>query len=118
MQIDAFFSDNAPSTQQECNQQAERTIGRRVRPAPVQGAASYTVVPADDAVESVVQFRAADYALDLQFLQYVEQTYGRFVPQHRDAGKLGKLHIYTMDNIRGISAYLARDQLFENNYHL
>lgn len=102
LQIAEFFSDNTSTTQEQCDRTAERILGRRVRPAPVQGSTSYTVVPHDDdgevgevgeVGERVVQYRASDSALDLDLLRCVEQTYGRFVPRHWDSGRLGKLHI-------------------------
>ena len=117
-QIVEFFSDNAPTTQEQCDQAAERILSRRVRPAPVQGSTSYTVVPIDDGGEYVVQYRASDSSLDLDFLRYIEQTYGRFVPHHWDSGKLDKLHIYTMDNVGGVSVYLALDQLHGDHCYL
>ncbi|KAK7394034.1 hypothetical protein QQX98_013183 [Neonectria punicea] len=117
-QIAEFFSDNVPTTQEQCNQAAERILGRRVRPAPVQGSTSYTVVPDDDVGERVVQYRASDSSLDLDFLRCIEQTYGRFVPRHWDSGSLSKLHIYTMDNVGGVSVYLALNQLHGNHCYL
>ncbi|KAL6401224.1 hypothetical protein AUP68_16953 [Ilyonectria robusta] len=80
--INLKCGDNASTTQEQCNQTAEQILGRRVRPAPVQGSTSYTVVPDDDVGECVVQYRASDSSLDLDFLRCIEQTYGRFVPRH------------------------------------
>ncbi|KAK6860966.1 hypothetical protein PG995_004602 [Apiospora arundinis] len=117
-QIAEFFSDNAPTTQEQCDQAAEQILGRRVRPAPVQGSTSYTVVPDNNVGEYVVQYRASDSSLDLDFLRCIEQTYGRFVPRHSNSGRLDKLHIYTMSNVGGISVYLALDQLHGNHCYL
>ncbi|CAA7261240.1 unnamed protein product [Cyclocybe aegerita] len=113
-QISQFFSKNAPVTQEQCNQEAERITGASASPSTVQGGTSYTVV----AGESVVQFRAGHSALDLQLLRCVEQAYAGFVPHHLHAGEVGKLYIYTMDNVGGVSMYLARDQLHRDNYRL
>lgn len=115
-QINAFFKRNAPQTQDECAQMAEQLIGAPVQPSVVQGATSYTVVPVDDSIEFVVQFRAADDAFDLGLLTYVQDAYGqRFVPRHQDSGRLGALRVYKMDNIRGVSVYLARNELRMQN---
>ncbi|KAI9822089.1 MAG: hypothetical protein M1826_000549 [Phylliscum demangeonii] len=111
-QISDFFSKNPRPTPQECDGAAGRITGTSVHPATVQGGASYTVVGGS----LVVQFRHA--ALDLQFLACVEQAYAGFMPQHRSGGTLGKLHIYTMNNVGGISMYLARDQLHRHDCYL
>ncbi|KAI1180364.1 hypothetical protein F4777DRAFT_529966 [Nemania sp. FL0916] len=113
-QISQFFTENAPVTQEQCNQEAERITGASASPSAVQGGTSYTVV----AGESVVQFRADRSALDLQLLGCVEQAYAGFVPHHLHSGQEGNLHIYTMNNIGGISMYLARDQLRRDNCRL
>ena len=31
---------------------------------------------------------------------------------------MGELHVYTMGNVGGISMYLAREKLFQNNFYL
>lgn len=111
MQIEQFFLDAAPLTQDECDQMAREIIGGPVRPSAVQGATSYTVVPVDLAAALVVQFRAPEYAFDLELLDNVKQAYGVFVPQHKYSGNLGNLIVYTMENVGGVSAYLARNQL-------
>ncbi|KAF7419354.1 hypothetical protein PC9H_001941 [Pleurotus ostreatus] len=113
-QISEFFSDNAPATQLQCNQEAERVAGAPASPSAVQGGTSYTVVAGD----SVVQFRGAASALNLELLGYVEAAYPDFVPHHQRAGKLGDLDVYLMDNIGGISMYLAREELYRNNFQL
>lgn len=120
MQMADFFARHAPLSQEECNRWAEVANGCLVRASDVQGSSSYTVVAVDSPSRGpVVQFRSPDCALDLEFLAFVEQTYGRrFVPGHRNAGILGELHVYTMDNVRGVSAYLARDQLQANGCRL
>ena len=113
-QISQFFSKNAPVTQQKCNEEAERIIGMPVLPSTVQGGSSYTVV----AGGSIVQFRVPRSALDLDLLGYVEQAYAGFTPHHSSAGREGELYIYMMNNVGGISMYLARDRLFRDNYCL
>ncbi|KAJ3495405.1 hypothetical protein NLJ89_g10631 [Agrocybe chaxingu] len=114
MQISEFFSRNAPVTQQQCNLEAARIAGASARPATVQGGTSYTVV----AEGYAVQFRASNSALDLEFLGGVEQAYAGFTPLHENAGKLGELLIYKMNNVGGVAMYLARDQLYRDNYRL
>ena len=101
-------------TQQMCNEEAERITGMPVLPSTVQGGSSYTVV----AGESIVQFRVPRSALDLDLLGYVEQAYAGFTPRHSSAGREGELYIYTMNNVEGISMYLARNRLFRDNYCL
>jgi hypothetical protein len=113
-QITNFFSKNAPLTQQECNEEAQRLIGVSVHAASVQGGDSYTVVSDDDTY--VVQFRAAYSALDIGFLECVEQAYGGFTPRHQLVGNLGNLHVYKMGNVGGVAMYLARDKLNQNNF--
>ena len=68
--------------------------------------------------ESIVQFRVPRSALDLDLLGYVERAYAGFTPHHSSAGREGELYIYTMNNVGGISMYLARDRLFRDNYCL
>ena len=62
-QISIFFSENASSTQQQCDQEAERLIGMSVYKSFFQGGISYTVVCDDE-----------------NLLQLVEQAYMGFMP--------------------------------------
>ncbi|KAF3072516.1 hypothetical protein CFAM422_005394 [Trichoderma lentiforme] len=112
MQIQASFEENAPVTQAQCNAEAVRITGESVHPTAVQGGCSYTVVTEGGSL--VVQFRRSDSALDLDFLQDIEQAYKGFVPHHESVGKIGKVHIYRMNNVGGVAMYLARDQLHAN----
>ena len=105
-----------PTTQQQCDQEAERLTGMSVHTAPVQGGNSYTVLSNDETV--VVQFRAGDSALDISLLECIEQAYGGFAPRHQFVGNMGELHVYTMSNVGGISMYIAREELFQNNFYL
>ena len=114
MQISQFFAKNPLSTQQECDQEATRITGAPVRPSLLQGGTSYTVVSEN----VVVQFRSEGHALDIGFLDHIEQAYAGFVPHHVSAGKLGDLHIYTMNNVSGLSMYLARKELQQNDCYL
>ncbi|KAH8655628.1 hypothetical protein BX600DRAFT_500741 [Xylariales sp. PMI_506] len=43
------------------------------------------------------------------FMKNIEQAYPQFTPQHKDCGSFDNLHVYTMNNIGGVSMYLARD---------
>ena len=54
----------------------------------------------------------------MDFLGCIEQTYDGFTPHHQFFGKLGELHIYIMNNVGGVSMYLARDALSQNNFSL
>ncbi|MBE3045415.1 hypothetical protein IMZ48_23270 [Candidatus Bathyarchaeota archaeon] len=108
-QIANFFTKHAPTTQEECHRKAALLAGGPVHPAPVQGATSYTVVSDDGSL--VVQFRAGPDALDLDLLGHVELAYRPFAPHHQHVGMLGTLHIYAMNNVGGVSVYLAMDQL-------
>lgn len=113
LQISKFFSESAPITQQQCDQEAQRIAGGSIQPTPVQGGGSYTVLADDGTL--VVQFRAGRSPLDLDLLGYVKETYGGFVPRTETAGRLGELHVYTMNNVGGVAMYLAREQLHQNN---
>ena len=115
-QISIFFSENTSSTQQQCDQEAERITGVSVHASSLQGATSYTVVSDDETC--VVQFRSASSTLDIDLLQCVEQAYMGFMPRHQWVGYLSDLYVYTMSNVGGISMYLARDQLCKNNFSL
>lgn len=114
MQIEEFFKRNAPVTQKQCNDKAESLTGEPVTPTACQGGTSYTV----DAGQVVVQFRAPDFLLDMSLMDSIEQAYQGFTPRHKDHGSFHNLNIYTMNNVGGISMYLARGYLQENNYKL
>lgn len=115
-QIANFFSRNAPATQELCDQEAERLAGMPVRPTLVQGAASYTVMSGDNTC--IVQFRCSSSALDMPLLKCVEQVYEGFTPRHKFIADFGGLHVYTMNNVGGISMYLARGELYKDNCRL
>ena len=116
VQIATSFSNNAPATQKLCDQEAERLTHMPVRPAPVQGGTSYTVVSDDETC--VVQFRSDDSAVYMKFLEWVERAYEGFVPRQEFFANVGGLHVYTMGNVGGISMYLARGELHKNNFRL
>ena len=116
LQISKFFENSAPTTQQQCDQEAERITGGAVCPTPVQGGASYTVLANDGVV--VVQFRLGRSPLDLDLLGHIKKTYGNFVPRPELTGKLGELYVYSMDNVGGVSMYLARENLQQDNCRL
>ncbi|ATY58629.1 hypothetical protein A9K55_002373 [Cordyceps militaris] len=113
-QISQFFARHTPCTQAECNATAELIAGTSVNPTAVQGGGSYTVIGG----KVIVQFRAGDSALDLELLQCVGQAYPGFTPVPSSRGKLGKLDIYTMDDVGGISMYLARVDLQKDDCKL
>lgn len=113
-QISQFFTKNAPVTQRQCDQEAERITGASASPSTVQGGTSYTIVAGDHAV----QFRDAASALNLELLGYAEAAYPGFVPHHQHAGKLEDLDVYLMNKIGGISMYLAREELYCNDFQL
>ncbi len=118
-QIRDFFRNNTAHAQEECDQLAAQILDGPIRPSTVQGVSSYTVLPVDENNMFVVQFRATDDAFDLDLLRYVEQAYReRFMPRHQLAYNLGGLLVYTMDKVRGVSVYLARDQLRANGGRL
>ncbi|RTE69945.1 hypothetical protein BHE90_015665 [Fusarium euwallaceae] len=93
-QIRDFFSKNTGATQEECNQLAQQIIGQPVHPTPVQGVTSYTITAANDAGDSVVQFRNGDNALDIALFACIERVYSSFMPHHQYYGTLGALHVY------------------------
>lgn len=114
MQIATFFERNAPVTQKQCNDKAQSILGKSVTPTACQGGTSYTV----DAGQVVVQFRDPSSPLDMSFMSSIEQAYPDFTPRHKDCGSFHNLHVYTMNNIGGISMYVARAHLQRNNYEL
>ncbi|KAG9218292.1 hypothetical protein CCMSSC00406_0009896 [Pleurotus cornucopiae] len=92
-QISQFFTKNAPVTQRQCDQEAERITGASATPSTVQD-------------------------LNLELLGYAEAAYPGFVPHHQHAGKLEDLDVYLMNKIGGISMYLAREELYRNDFQL
>lgn len=118
-QIDAFFQDNTDATRAQCDEWATQAVGRPVCASPVQGATSYTVVTIDSTAGVVVQFRPVEYALNIEFNRAIQAAYGpRFVPSLQESGTLGGLHAYTMNDVGGVCAYLARDQLHAHHGRL
>ncbi|KIY66631.1 hypothetical protein CYLTODRAFT_354692 [Cylindrobasidium torrendii FP15055 ss-10] len=115
-QISRFFEKNAPATREECDLEAVRILGTPVHATSLQGGQSYTVLNSDET--RVIQFRAGYAALDMEFLEHIEQAYGRFAAHHESIGRLGQLHVYVMPNVGGVSMYLARDALNKNNFSL
>lgn len=117
MQINEFFSQRPNVTQDVCDQWAAWALGAPVHASTVQGVNSYTVeaVQAGNG-EGIVQFRSPDDALNITLIQSAQEAYAsRFVPCPRDGGCLAGLKVYIMDNVGGVSAYLARQQLRANN---
>ena len=96
-QIADFFKENAPLTQGECDQEAQRRLAKSVHPAAVQGGTSYTVVSDDDTY--VLQFRSNSSALDMQLITYAEQVYKGFTPRHKHLGVWCDLQLYEMGNV-------------------
>ncbi|KAI1827103.1 hypothetical protein F4861DRAFT_529394 [Xylaria intraflava] len=114
MQIETFFDRNAPLTQRQCDDKARSISGESVTPTTCQGGTSYTV----DAGQVIVQFRDPSSPLDMVLIDSIEKTYPDFTPRHKDHGLFHNLHVYTMNNIGGVSMYLARGFLQRNNYEL
>ncbi|KAJ8130001.1 hypothetical protein O1611_g3629 [Lasiodiplodia mahajangana] len=114
MQIAAFFERHAPVTQEHCNDEAQSISGKPVKPTACQGGSSYTV----DAGEIVVQFRSPSSPLAMAFIESIEQAYSGFTPRHKDCGPFHNLHVYTMNNVGGLSMYEARGYLQSNDYKL
>ncbi|KAH8744665.1 hypothetical protein F5883DRAFT_588973 [Diaporthe sp. PMI_573] len=114
MQIETFFARNPSVTQEQCNHKAQSITGKSVTPTACQGGTSYTV----EAGQVVVQFRVPGSLLDMDFIQNIELAYQGFTPQHEDRGPFGGLRVYTMNNMGGISMYIARAHLQRNNYAL
>lgn len=115
MQIKAFFENNVPITQEQCNSKAREISGKPVvSPTTCQGGSSYTVASG----AMVIQFRAPGSFLDMNLMRCIEEAYLDFVPRHRDCGPFGNLRVYAMNNIGGESMYLARDLLYKDDYML
>ncbi|OAR05885.1 hypothetical protein LLEC1_05663 [Akanthomyces lecanii] len=119
MQIKNFFERTSGITQAQCNHYASTAVGQPVRASAVQGATSYTVEGVNSAKGGVVQFRSAEAALDVDKIQAAQIAYGpRFVSCPREAGCSAGLHAYVMDNVGGVSVYLAREELRANENRL
>ncbi len=114
-QMNKFFSASGRPTQRQCDEFAEEITGELPTATPLQGGSSYTLVVGG---EFVVQFRAENGALDLEFLHHVETAYEGFMPCHTDLGKLGNLHVYKMSIVGGVSMYLARSSLYADECYL
>lgn len=115
-QVQKFFENHKPITQQDCDDTAANIVGGQVRPTTVQGVTSYTVLAGN---QKAVQFRAPDSPLDVDLLDYARATYGRFVPGCQSFGLLGQLHVYVMDSVPGVALSIARCQLYRSqNYSL
>ena len=113
-QISNFFSAPGRPTQQECEKLAERITSQPAMPTPVQGGSSYTVIAGD----CVIQFRAPNATLNLEFLRHIEMAYHGFMPCHSGLGTFRELFVYKMRNVGGVSLYLAGDSLYGNGCFL
>ncbi|XWW94215.1 hypothetical protein V2A60_002158 [Cordyceps javanica] len=114
IQIKEFFDNHIDVTRVQCDSWAARALGQTVCASTLQGVSSYTVVASDSTTEpgKVVQFRGPEDAFDLELIRNIRVAYGsRFVPEHESIGTIGGLHAYIMNDIGGISVYLARDRL-------
>jgi hypothetical protein len=111
--ISKFFEIHEPTTQQDCDQKAADIAGgSSIRPTIVQGVTSYTVLAGTDS-QKTVQFRAPEDALDVNLMQYAQQTYGkRFVPGCESFGMLDQLQVYMMDRVSGVAFGVAQPQLY------
>lgn len=119
IQIYEFFNQRPGATQAGCDQWAEWALEGPVRASAAQGVTSYTVEAVQGVEGGVVQFRSPEDALDISSIQKAQEAYGsRFVPCPRDGGNLTGLQAYIMDNVGGVSVYLARDQLRANDGRL
>jgi len=114
MQIKAFFDRNSPLTQKQCDEKAEGITGKPVVATTCQGGGSYIV----EAGQVIVQFRHQCSLLDMELMKSVEQAYPDFAPRIEDHGVFHSVHVYSMNNVGGMSMYPARGYLQENNYKL
>lgn len=113
-QIQRFFEENTSVTQQQCNTLAQQITGQSVTATACQRGTSYTV----EGGQVVVQFRVPTSPLDMDLLHGIEQAYWGFAPRHKHYGHLGKVIVYTMNNIGGTYMYLAWTELQSNSCHL
>ncbi|KAI1424262.1 hypothetical protein F5Y12DRAFT_785421 [Xylaria sp. FL1777] len=102
-QIRRFFEENTSVTQQQCDAMAQEITGQPITATACQDGTSYTV----EGGKFVVQFRVPNSALDMTFIQGIEQAYEGFVPRHEYRGQLGQVNVYVMNNIGGISIFFA-----------
>jgi len=108
----AFFARCGlpPPARLRCDDYARRRFpGLNVRPVPVQGFCSYTLLAGPDAV---LQFRPARHRLDADVLGRARAVYGDWVPATEPLGPLGSgepgpdpgsdLHVYEMARLPGV----------------
>ena len=107
VQIANFFSSNAPTTRDECDDLAAKLLGGSVSATTMQGGSSYTVER--DEV-SVVQFRSLK--LDMAKFGLARQVYRGFVPRCEYHGMLGSLHVYICERVSGPAFCRVRRQMF------
>ncbi|CAH0026926.1 unnamed protein product, partial [Clonostachys rhizophaga] len=119
LQIDSFFVRNGfdPQTRIACDSfAASVSCGRKCFPAQHQGYCSYTVFLS---TRHILQFRPAQFKLDMQVCREAREIYGALVPTTSymgtvDARALGRptirgaLHVYLQDVIPGISLEALR----------
>ncbi|KAF9488839.1 hypothetical protein BDN71DRAFT_1593803 [Pleurotus eryngii] len=106
------LTKNAPVTQWQCNQEAERITG-----ASANNCSRWDRLTLSS-LETIVQFRDTASAVNLELLGYAEAAYPKFIPHHQHAGKLEDLDVYLMNKIGGISMYLAWEELYRNDFQL
>ncbi|ORY69775.1 uncharacterized protein BCR38DRAFT_332638 [Pseudomassariella vexata] len=90
------------SARDDCDAFARSQYTEPIRPAPFQGYCSYTVFVGED---TIIQFRPADYSLDIAIVSAACDVFGDLVPETKFLGRLDGtgLHIYSMRRLTGLS---------------
>lgn len=109
--IQHFFNTLTTATRAECDIKAASLIGEPIRPVPVQGLWSYTVI-AGPRQADIVQFRAGQSKLDMTNVKIATQIHTRCAPGCSYWGQIGgqfPLSIYVMEKRDGVCYIQTRD---------
>jgi hypothetical protein len=98
-------------TRQQCDDLAISLVGAPLKPSPIQGAFSYTII-AGASQSKVIQFRTQISDLDMDTLNLARAIHGEVVPAFTHHGKIGShpsaLSVYIMDRCSGVAYIKAR----------
>ncbi|KAF1958943.1 hypothetical protein CC80DRAFT_490711 [Byssothecium circinans] len=115
--IQLFFSTFTTATRAECDIKAASLVGGPVKPVPVQGLLSYTVI-AGPSQADIVQFRAGRSKLDMNIAKLVHTRCAPKCSYHGQIGGQFPLSIYVMDKLDGLCYIQTRDMSPEGKAEL
>jgi hypothetical protein len=95
------------ATRRECDEMAFKLVGGQIKPSPIQGAFSYTVI-AGAAQSKIVQFRAQSSLLDMDTLSLAHRIHLQTVVPVTFNNTIGDkesspLTVYVMNRIPGVT---------------